>query len=248
MPFGLPHDASTNGHQVDAVFGYLTFTTALCFGVMATILIIAVVFHRQGGRGQVRYTHGNRWRDRAVAGGVGLLVLLGIDLVTVVRSAGPLRTGFWSYPDGDGNAVRIEVLAQQWAWNFRYAGPDGQFNTADDVLTLNDLRVPVNRPIYLQLTSKDVVHSFYLPNFRTKVDAIPGTITRLWFQSRETGVFEIACAQHCGTWHYRMRGELTALSANDFETWTRRSAEDARLRFDPADGEAHNGWPWMPAR
>jgi cytochrome c oxidase subunit II len=248
MPYGLPHDASANGHRVDAVFGYLTFSTALCFAVMATILIVAVVFHRQGSHRPVRYTHGNRWRDRAVAAGVGLVVLVGIDLVTVVRSAGPLRAGFWSYPDGDSNALRIEVLAQQWAWNFRYPGADGQFDTADDVVTLNDLRVPVNRPVYLQLTSKDVVHSFYLPNFRTKVDAIPGTVTRLWFQAREPGVFEIACAQHCGTWHYRMRGELTALSARDFDIWMRRAAEDARLRFDAADRDAHNGWAWMPAR
>jgi cytochrome c oxidase subunit 2 len=86
-----------------------------------------------------------------------------------------------------------------------------------------------------------------LPNFRTKVDAIPGTITRLWFEPKETGLFEIACAQHCGTWHYRMRGELTVLEEAAFTTWIGRAAEDARLRFDPTDTEAHDGWAWMPA-
>ena len=68
----------------------------------------------------------------------------------------------------------MEVTAQQWAWTFRYPGADGRFNTADDFVTLNELRVPVDRAVYLQLTSKDVVHSFYLPNFRNKIDAIPG--------------------------------------------------------------------------
>lgn len=247
MPHGLPHDASAHGYRVDAVFGYLTLSTGVCFVAMAGVLAIAVVFHREGAGRRPRFTHGDRWRDRALAGGVGLAVLLGIDLVAVVRSAGPLRSGFWSFPDHDDAAVRVEVLAQQWAWTFRYPGADGRFDTADDLVTLDELRVPVNRAVYLQLTSKDVVHSFYLPNFRTKVDAIPGTITRLWFEPRETGVFEIACAQHCGMWHYRMRGEMMVLSAVDFASWTRRAAEDARLRYDAADTAAHNGWAWMPA-
>ena len=75
-------------------------------------------------------------------------------------------------------------------------------------MTLNELDVPVGRPIYLKLRSRDVVHSLYLPNFRTKIDAIPGMTTRLWFQATEAGRYEIACAQHCGVNHYKMRGLL----------------------------------------
>ena len=247
MPLGLPHDASVNGHLVDAILGYLTVTTGIFLAVLLCILLAAVLFHRGPGR-QATFTHGDRRRDLALALAAGAALLLGIDVPAVVRSSGQLRTGFWSYPDADPRALRVEVLAQQWAWNFRYAGADGLFNTADDVVTLNDLRVPVDRPVYLQLTSKDVVHSLYLPNFRTKVDAIPGTVTRLWFEPKETGVFEIGCAQHCGTWHYRMRGELTVLGADAFAGWTARAAEDARLRFEAADTDAHDGWSWMPAR
>ena len=251
MSLGLPHDASAHGHRIDAVLRYLTVTTSVCFGVMAAILLVAVIFHRERsgkGRRDALYTHGTRPRDRLAAAFTGAVVLFGIDLVVVARSAGQLKTGIWSYPDDNPAAVRVEVLAQQWAWNFRYAGADGQFNTADDVVTLNDLRVPVGRPVYLQLTSKDVVHSFYAPNFRTKVDAIPGTITRLWFQPQETGTFEIACSQHCGTWHYRMRAEMRVLSEGDYARWQARAAEDSVLRFEPADAPAHNGWTWMPAR
>lgn len=246
MPIALPHDASRSGHQVDAVLRFLTIGTASCFAALAAVFLIAVLFHR-GPRRQAHYTHGDRGRDRLVALVVGAIVLFGIDAVALVRSGSELRAGFWNYPDGDPRAVRVEVTAQQWAWNFRYPGADGLFNTADDIVTLNDLRVPRDHPIYLQLTSKDVVHSLYLPNFRTKIDAIPGAVTRLWFQPVETGSFELACAQHCGAWHYKMRGELTVLDEAAYATWSSRAAADATLRYDAADVEAHDGWPWSPA-
>jgi len=242
----LPRDASTQGHRIDAVLGYLTISTAVCFGILLAVLLTALLLHR-GRQRRAFYTHGTRSSDRAAAIVAGAVVLFGIDAVAVVRSAGALRAGFWHYPDGDARAYRVEVTAQQWAWNFRYPGADGRFNTADDVVTLNELRVPLGRPVYLQLTSKDVVHSFYLPNFRTKIDAIPGSVTRVWFEPKETGTFEIACAQHCGAWHYKMRGELTVMTDADLGRWQARAAADAALRYEPADGEAHDGWPWTPA-
>ena len=271
MSITLPHDASLHGHRVDAVLRYLTISTASCFAVMAGILIVAVVFHRGRAR-QALYTHGNRRRDRFAAVLAGAVVLFAIDAVAVVRSGSGLRIGFWHMPDDDPRAVRVEVTAQQWAWTFRYPGGDGRFNTADDIVTLNELRVPVDRPISLQLTSKDVVHALYLPNFRNKVDAIPGTVTRMWFQPRETGLFEIGCAQHCGAWHYKMRGELTVMDADAFARWLDRAAADAALRTNaPAGAEAgtrpptgmetapraretqtqtqtDDGWPWNPAQ
>ena len=83
---------------------------------------------------------------------------------------------FWNFDEVEQrpDAVRIEVNAHQWAWDARYAGPDGKFNTKDDIVTLNDIRVPVDTPVLLQLASTDVIHSFYLPNFRVKQDAVPG--------------------------------------------------------------------------
>jgi cytochrome c oxidase subunit 2 len=88
------------------------------------------------------------------------------------------------------------------------------------------------------------VHSFYLPSYRTKIDAIPGTTTRLWFQAEQPGRTEIGCAQHCGVGHYKMRGEIFADPPSDYERWARRAEEDARLRYDPADPTAHDGWEW----
>ena len=113
-------------------------------------------------------------------------------------------------------AVRIEINAHQWAWDARYAGPDGKFNTADDIVILNDIGVPVGAPVIFQLASTDVIHSFYVPNLRMKLDAVPGTVNRMWFQAKETGEFEIVCAQHCGTNHYKMRGTLTVLPRAEY--------------------------------
>jgi cytochrome c oxidase subunit II len=212
--------------------------------------VVALLFHRGRNR-TAHYTHGNRPRDRLPALIAGALVLFGIDAVALVRSTARLREGMWRYPDGDPLATRIEVTAQQWAWTFRYPGADGLFETPDDIVTLNDLRVPIGKPVYVQLTSKDVIHSMYLPNFRTKIDAVPGTITRMWFQPTEVGVYEIGCAQHCGAWHYKMRGELTVLSSEDFARWQVRAAADAALRYQPSDAETtqsrSDGWPWKPA-
>jgi cytochrome c oxidase subunit II len=241
----IPRDVSLDGHLVDGVFRYLTVATGICFGIAVVIMLGAVLFHRsRGGRRQALYTHGDRPRHHLLTLGVGLTMFLVVDVVLAAWSARDLRGHFWRYPDGDPRALRVEVMARQWSWTFRYPGPDGRFNTPDDVVTLNELRVPVGSPVYLKLRAKDVVHSLYLPNFRTKIDATPGSTTRLWFQAQEAGRYEIACAQHCGVGHYKMRGELFASPPGAYQQWARRAEEDARLRYDPADAEAHDGWDW----
>ena len=102
-------------------------------------------------------------------------------------------------------SVRIEVNAHQWAWDVRYAGPTASSTPQDDIVTLNDIRVPVGAPVLFQLASTDVIHSFYLPELPRQADAVPGMINRMWFQAQETGDFDIGCAQHCGVNHYKMK-------------------------------------------
>jgi cytochrome c oxidase subunit 2 len=247
MSARIPHDASLHGHLFEWIFRYIGVVTAIWFVAMAGVMILAVLFHRAG-RAQAVYTHGTSRRSYLLTAFVGAALFFGVDAVALRRSASDLREHFWRYPDGDPAALRVEVTAQQWAWTFRYAGADGRFNTADDVTTLNELHVPVSTPVYLKLRSKDVIHSFYLPNFRTKIDAVPGSTTRLWFQAQETGQFEIGCAQHCGVSHYKMRGLLTAASADDHRRWMARAAEDAARRRGTADGAdsapGSDGWDW----
>jgi cytochrome c oxidase subunit 2 len=125
----------------------------------------------------------------------------------------------------------VELTGQQFAWNVRYPGPDGQFGRtepklvdpeasnfigldrsdpagADDVMLLNQLYLPADRTVKVRLRSLDVIHSFFLPEFRVKQDAVPGMTTETWFVPKQAGDYEIACAEHCGLGHYRMRGQL----------------------------------------
>ena len=152
--------------------------------------------------------------------------------------------------------MRIEINAHQWAWEARYPGPDGKFDTNDDFVTINDVRIPVgvgpdgkpstedDIPVSFQLASTDVIHSFYLPNFRIKQDAVPGMINRMWLVATETGEVDIGCAQHCGVHHYKMKGSLTVMTKEDFDAWSKRMSEQAVLAHDPADDEANWGWDW----
>jgi cytochrome c oxidase subunit 2 len=140
--------------------------------------------------------------------------------------------------------VRIEVNAHQWAWDARYSGPDGKFNTADDIVTLNDIRVPIDTPVLFQLASTDVIHSFSLPNFRNKIDAMPGMINRMWIWPVETGEFDIGCTQHCGINHYKMKGRLTVLSKAEFDDWSHAMSEQHARGFDAEDTAAQWGWEW----
>jgi cytochrome c oxidase subunit 2 len=242
----IPHDASLDGHVVDGVLGYLTLCTGIAFAVLVVVLAVTLIFHRaRAGRPHAHHTYGDGLRHRLLTFAVGLTLFVAIDVTLAVRASGHLRDRFWNYPDDDPNALRVEVTARQWAWTFRSAGPDGQFATPDDVVTLGELHVPIGRPVYLKLRSKDVVHSLYVPSFRTKIDAIPGSTTKLWFQAQEAGRFEIGCAQHCGVSHYKMRGWVIATPEDEYRAWLARAETDSRLRFDPADAATlQEGWAW----
>jgi cytochrome c oxidase subunit 2 len=241
----LPRDASLDGHLVDGAIGYLTATTGIAFLAALAFLAAALVLHRaRAGRTWGHHTHGNRARDRALMFAVALVLFVAVDVTLALRTTRELETRFWRYPDGDPSALRVEVTARQWAWTFRTAGPDGRFGTPDDVLTLNELDVPIGRPVYLKLRSRDVVHSLYLPSFRTKIDAIPGATTRAWFQATTPGRYEIGCAQHCGVSHYKMRGLLVVRPEADYAEWLARAETDSLLRQDPAAPGEIGAWNW----
>ena len=144
------------------------------------------------------------------------------------------------------DAVLIEVTGQQFAWNIRYPGKDGVLGKTDhlqasqdnpiglvkddpaakdDLLLLNQIYLPKDRPVRIQVRSMDVIHSFFLPNFRVKQDAMPGMTIDIWFTPTETGDFEIACAEHCGLGHYRMRGAVHVVPAADLEKTVAEAAQ-----------------------
>jgi cytochrome c oxidase subunit 2 len=187
----------------------------------------------------------NKKKHLLVTAIIGAAVFLTVDLNIARVANNDLLNQFWKWPDPKTEKVlRVEVMAQQWMWSFRYAGPDDQFGTVDDVVTNNDLRVPVNTKILFHLTSKDVIHSFFVPNVRLKVDTIPGRVTRVWWDVNTPGVYDIACAEMCGTHHYMMKAQLTVYTEEDFNRWIATSEKIALNTNDPSDANLAWGWKW----
>jgi cytochrome c oxidase subunit 2 len=145
------------------------------------------------------------------------------------------------------DALTLEVTAQQFAWNIRYPGPDGKFGRtdpalindsvgnylgidpkdaagADDIVTQNLVAVPVHRPVRIILRTKDVTHSFFVPQFRVKQDAVPGMAIPVHFTATKPGEYEVACAELCGMQHYKMRARLQVMSDPEYGNWLKSRA------------------------
>ncbi len=117
-----------------------------------------------------------------------------------------------------------EVTARQFQWLMRYAGPDGKMYTEDDLHTINDLHFVKGTPVVIHLKSKDVLHSFFLPQFRIKQDAVPGLTIPVWFDADEAGTYDLVCAELCGWGHYKMRGKVTVHDTQmEFDDWMKNA-------------------------
>ena len=250
---GLPQLASQHGAQLDRALGVVHVLMALLFvGWSAFFLYVLVRFRR--GRNPVAdhngvTSHTSTWLEAAVAVAEAVL-LVGLSM--------PLWADRVERLPAPADSTRVRIVAQQFAWNIHYPGPDGLFGRTDpklideqsnplgldrsdpaakdDVTTINQLHLPVDRPALIQLTSKDVIHSFALQEMRIKQDVIPGTTIQVWFvpkvttddMRRRTGNpdfgYEISCAQLCGLGHYRMRGYVHILTPEAFDKWLSEQA------------------------
>ena len=240
-----PVDISTNGHLIDDLFN---LTTLLCifYFILVCLGLFGFSYLYSKKRHKVPYyTYGNKRKHLLITAIIGAAVFLSVDLNITRIANNDLLDVFWKWPDPKTEKVlRVEVMAQQWMWSFRYAGPDDEFGTADDVVTNNDLRIPVNTKILFHLTSKDVIHSFFVPNVRLKVDTIPGRITRVWWDATIPCVYDIGCAEMCGTHHYRMKAQLTVYSEEDYNRWIATTEQIALNTNDPSDANLAWGWKW----
>lgn len=242
--WGLPTDVSQDGHLIDTLLKNSTAAITVLFVIMVVWMAIACLKHNS--KHQAVYDTGDHARGKGMALGIAFGVFFFVDGYLFINSTKDLHDIFHNFKkvEEDPRTVRVQVNAHQWAWDFRYAGPDRKFNTQDDIVTLNDMRVPVGAPVLLQIAAADVIHAFYVPNFRVKIDAVPGTVNRLWFQAKEAGEFDIGCAQHCGTNHYKMKGQLTVLPQAEYEAWAAQASANSARAYDPADKGAHWGWEW----
>jgi cytochrome c oxidase subunit 2 len=229
VPFWLqlPEGVSSYSHDIDAMFWLILWITGIIFVVVELLLVFFLWKYRHREGRQVTYTHGNNR--------VEVLWTIVPAVICVVLALMSRR--IWAdvkqrMPEG---AMTVGIEAEQFAWNIHYPGPDGKVFTEDDVVTLNQMHIPVGRPVVVALRSKDVIHSFFLPEFRVKQDAVPGMTTRIWFDGQRVGHWEIACAELCGLGHYRMKGFLTVDTQEDFDKWL---AEQAGAAAAPAAQEA----------
>ena len=222
IPFWLrlPENVSTYGGQIDDLFRLILWITGVIFVVVELLLIYFLIRYRRREGQPARYTHGSN-RLEVIWTIVPAIICVVLALLSR-RSWAEIKQ---TVPQG---AMNVEIQGEQFAWNVRYPGADGKLDSPDDIVTLNQLHLPVGRPVIVTLRSKDVIHSFFLPEFRVKQDAVPGMTTRIWFEATRTGQWEIVCAELCGLGHFRMKGFVTVETPEEFERWLAQTALEAK--------------------
>ena len=260
---GLPPLAAAHGGAIDNMIGWIHIFMLVLFVGWGGFLLYTLVRFRQSRNPVADYrgvtSHNSTYLE------VGVAVVEGVLLIGF---AIPLWAARVDARPPESEALVVQVTGEQFAWNIHYPGPDRVFGRTDiklldlqsnplgvdrsdpaakdDVTTVNQLFLPVDRPIIVRLRSKDVIHSFGVPEFRVKQDAVPGLTIPIWFIPTITTAdmrtrmgnpefqYEIACAQLCGLGHARMRGFVTVQSAEEFQTWMDEAVkEQAAAESDP---------------
>ena len=230
-----PAVASVHGIEVDRVFGVTMLIVSVLFVLVQGFL--AYLSYKFRSKPNVPANHWvlPKFEKRFVW--VAGLIIFGVDLT--LFDLGETQW-FRKWGPAPQDAALIEVVGEQFMWNFRYPGPDHAFGRflpelvsdtnplgldakdpagKDDIVSTNILHLVEGKPIRLRLRSKDVIHSFNLPYQRMRQDVVPGMLIEYWFIPNKPGEFEIVCSQICGLGHYRMKAFLTVESQQDFDRW-----------------------------
>jgi cytochrome c oxidase subunit 2 len=234
----FPPPISQHGQAYDAQFNATLWVTGVIFFLAQVALGYAIIKFRDKG-GTAKYSHGNNvlevvWTSATALLFIGL-VLAGTRIWAAVH-----------FDEAPADALRIEVMSKQFAWAFRYAGPDGKFGRTDlkqindqggnpfgidekdpagkDDITSASIKVPAGKPILLILRSRDVIHNFFVRELRLKQDIVPGMEIPFHFQADQIGVYEVPCSELCGLGHHQMRTTLEVMSPENFEKWKQEQA------------------------
>ena len=239
-----PRDISVDGWRIDWLIDITMVFTLILFAIMCAWMAYSWFFHDE--KHKADYDHGQSKHHVVTAIILSSVIFWVVDGNLLVNSIIDTRDAFWNFqiPEEHPETVRIQVNARQWAWQGRYAGPDDKFGTEDDIVLLNDFKVPVDTPVHLQIGAVDVIHGFYLPNLRNKMDAVPGMVNKMWFEATEVRDVDIGCTQHCGTNHYKMKGKLSILPKDEFKAWAKEASINSQRAYDKNDPDANWGWPW----
>ena len=198
----FPEQASTMARQVDLLmFFWLGIATFFSLLIAGLIIVFMVRYRRRPGGDHVPDVHGSLALE-ALWSAVPFVITMvlffwGASLFATMRRP----------PD---DALEVNVVGKQWMWKLQHM--EGRRE-------IDELHVPVGRPVKLTMTSEDVIHSFYVPAFRVKQDAVPGRYTTLWFEATKPGAYHLFCAEYCGTLHSGMIGRVVALEPAAFEAW-----------------------------
>ena len=211
----LPKDVSEHGSQIDSLFYFILVLTGVVFiGTEVLLFWFIWKYDESNAKGPATYIHGSHTLEVVwtIIPAVVLLFLAIYQMNTWadVKMRRPVM------------APTVEVVARQFEWRLRYPGRDGQLGTPDDLFLVNDLHLPVDEDVLVQLKSMDVLHSFFLPNLRVKQDAVPGMKIPVWFKAKETGEYDLVCAELCGWGHYKMKGRVTFVTRPEFDAWLER--------------------------
>lgn len=207
----LPEDVSSYGHEIDSLFYLIYYITAVTFILVTVLMVVFLIMYRDKGGRRATYSHGNTALEI-----IWTIIPAAILIVLAFMSVSSWAKIKRHVPDTD---FELGIAAKQFNWEVSYPGPDGKLGTDDDVKFDNDLHVPVNKPIRLQLTSKDVIHSLFIPHMRFKQDAVPGRQITAWFDAIKPGKYEIPCAELCGFGHSGMKGWVFVHTPEDYKKW-----------------------------
>jgi len=235
----FPPPINQHGLAYDAQFLRTLIVVGVIFVLAQFALGYVIVKFKNDGR-RAEYSHGNNKLETLWTSATAILFL------TLVL----MGTKIWAsvhFDEAPADAMTVEVMAKQFAWNFRYPGPDGKFGHTDlklvndaaanpfgidekdpagkDDIVSASLKVPAGKPIRLILHSRDVIHNFFVRELRMKQDIVPGMEIPLHFQADTPGVYEVPCSELCGLGHYQMRTTMQVMSEADFEKWKQEQAQ-----------------------
>jgi cytochrome c oxidase subunit II len=238
---GQPPNVAEHGYQIDHILEFCHwFMGALFFGWLVYFVFVLIRFHKS--RHPVADHEG-------VKSGISTHLEFSVVLIEAVLLLG-FAIPLWAkrvnqFPETQ-DAILVHAVGQQFNWTFHLPGPDGVYGrrdvslvtntnaigldlndpaSKDDIVVPGELHVPINRPVIIELSSKDVIHNFALPHMRIAQDAIPGSIIPMWFKPIKTGTYEVICGQLCGLGHYSMKGTVVVDSPEDYQGWLKERAE-----------------------
>jgi cytochrome c oxidase subunit II len=257
--FGMPPNAAEHGYQIDHIIEFSHwFMGALFVGWSAFFIYVLLRFRRS--KHPVADHEGVK---SGISTHLEFAVVL-IEAVLLIGFAIPLWAKRVNAFPEDKDAIIVHAIGQQFNWNFHMPGPDGVFGRRDiglvtpsnglgldasdpagkdDLVFLGELHVPKDRPVIIELSSRDVIHNFALPHMRIAQDAIPGQVIPMWFKPIKTGTFEIVCGQLCGFGHYSMKGSVVVDEPAEYQTWLKERVELAKTETAPAPSERPPGEP-----